>query len=272
MTNSNYTRDILKNFSRTQLHKICDKLYIARRRSKEDCIVDILAKQPQLIAQAQLNAHIEAQSETVAPEQQRMENNRQGYQDAVAGLSMRSNDHCYRMGYERGLRDVSPMPEEDTSSKAIAFDKIGSTIYGGVWEAFVNGTLIRIVAVQGGYRTNLTGDAVLVDFGAAVKESLLALARYRSNLDKFFPHEIQELLGMKFVFDEEEQTVFGEFEYRSIEFSVIQDREESEWRVVRKWGEDFVLVFSDSPSNFTELFPPAAPRRPEGRRWEEWRE
>ncbi|MCC5636355.1 hypothetical protein LC593_10885 [Nostoc sp. CHAB 5844] len=76
-----------------------------------------------------------------------------------------------------------------------------------------------------------------------------AIAQYRSNLDKFVSHELQTALGIKF--DEEEKTVFGDFEYRGIEFSVIQDRE-NEWRLVRKVERNFVFVLSDSPSNFAE--------------------
>lgn len=49
MTHPNYTRDLLENFSRTQLHEVCDAIMIARRRSKEDCIVGILAAQPQRV-------------------------------------------------------------------------------------------------------------------------------------------------------------------------------------------------------------------------------
>ncbi|MBD2437398.1 hypothetical protein [Nostoc sp. FACHB-110] len=187
-----YTRDILKNFSRTQLHEICDKLCIAHRRSNEDCINDILAKQPHLVAQVQplaqqeLEQYIEAQAEAIAPEQQRMKNNCQGYQDAIAGLGMQSSDPCYRLGCERGLRDVSPTPKEDTGSQAIVFEKVGSTVHGGLWEANVNGTVVRIAAVNNGYKTNLTGDILLVDFGIAVKESLLAVARLAPKEDPSF--------------------------------------------------------------------------------------
>ncbi|MBW4675908.1 MAG: hypothetical protein KME52_18375 [Desmonostoc geniculatum HA4340-LM1] len=54
MTHPNYTHDLLKNFSRSELHEICDRLSIPRRRSKTDCIADILANQPQLQAAADL--------------------------------------------------------------------------------------------------------------------------------------------------------------------------------------------------------------------------
>lgn len=177
MTHPIYTRENLENFSRGQLHEICDHLSIPRRRTLKDCITDILAAQPQVIAQAELEQHIEAQADEIAPEQQRLEMSQKGYRDAVEGLISQSNDPCYRVGYERGIRDITPSKKEDLGSEAIAFDKIGSTIYGGVWEAIVNDVKIRIVSVAGGYKTNLTGDAMLVDFGIAIKESLLGVAR-----------------------------------------------------------------------------------------------
>lgn len=273
MTHPNYTRDLLKNSSRGELHEICTLLSIPRRRSIQDCIADILAAQPQpvveksiakpqdpnfeanyekaiaagfefrytekgwkglnngmryvatlgryavwdatisttaslaagylgsplhqrhlreaaavvdeqTVAQAEFVAHIEEQADVIAPEQQRLEMNQKGYRDAVEGLASQSNDPCYRVGYERGVRDVSPVPVKDLGSEAIAFDKIGSTIYGGVWEAIVNDVKIRIVSVAGGYKTNLTGDAMLVDFGIAIKESLLAVARIQAQPEK----------------------------------------------------------------------------------------
>jgi hypothetical protein len=177
MTHPIYTRENLENFSRTQLHEVCDRLSIPRRRTLKDCITDILAAQPQVIAQAELEQYIEAQADEIAPEQQRLEMNALGYRDAVEGLASQSNDPCYRVGYDRGIRDITPSKKEDLGSEAIAFDKIGSTIYGGVWEAIVNDVKIRIVSVAGGYKTNLTGDAMLVDFGIAIKESLVAVAR-----------------------------------------------------------------------------------------------
>ncbi|MFN6572335.1 hypothetical protein [Dendronalium sp. ChiSLP03b] len=167
-----YSKEQLEKFCRKELHEICDALVIPRRRSCSDCITDILEAQPQKVTQAELEAHIEKQAQAIAP----LEMNQRGYQDAAAGLKMQSSDPCYRMGYDRGLRDVSPITE-DSGSSAIAFDKVDTTIHGGLWEANVNGTLVRIAGVQGGYKTNLTGDAVLVDFGIAVKESLLAVAR-----------------------------------------------------------------------------------------------
>lgn len=263
-----YSKQQLEKLSIKELRLVCDAKAIARRRSKEDCITDILAAQPQpvvhkavekpqdpnfeanyekaiaagftfqytekgwkglndgmrhvatlgryavwdvnlsttaslaagylgsplhqrhlreaaavvdeqAVAQSELETHIEEQAEEIAP----LEINQQGYQDAVSGLEMQSTNHCYRMGYERGIRDVSPMPR-DSGSEAIVFDKIGSTIYGGVWEAIVNDVKIRIVSVNGGYKTNLTGDALLIDFGIAVKESLLAVARLQAQPEK----------------------------------------------------------------------------------------
>ncbi|MFK0735172.1 MAG: hypothetical protein ACFKPT_02420 [Gloeotrichia echinulata GP01] len=179
MVQQQYSPEQLEKFSISELRAVCDRLSIPRRRTLKDCITDILAAQPQLLAQAELEQHIEEQAEAVAP----LEMNQQGYQDAVSGLEMQSTDHRYRMGFERGIRDVSPMPKE-SGSEAIVFDKIGSTIYGGVWEAVVNGVRIRIVSVNGGYKTNLTSDALLIDFGIAVKESLLAVSRLQTQEEK----------------------------------------------------------------------------------------
>jgi hypothetical protein len=179
-----YSKEQLEKFSISELRGQCDRLSIPRRRSKAECIADILATQPQLIAQAELEQHIEDQAEEIAPEQQRLEMNQKGYRDAVEGLISQSSDPCYQVGYERGIRDITPNKKEDLGSQAIAFDKIGSTIYGGVWEAIVNDVKIRIVSIAGGYKTNLTGDAMLVDFGIAIKESLLAVARLQAQPEK----------------------------------------------------------------------------------------
>lgn len=54
MTQPIHTRENLENFSRGQLHELCDRLTIPRRRSKENCITDILAAQPQVVAQAKI--------------------------------------------------------------------------------------------------------------------------------------------------------------------------------------------------------------------------
>ncbi|MEH1788840.1 MAG: hypothetical protein V7L23_25490 [Nostoc sp.] len=178
------SKEQLEKFSMNELKAECDKLSIPRRRRKEDCITDILAAQPQIIAQTELEAHIEKQADEIAPDLQRLEINQKGYRDAVEGLASQSTDPCYQVGYERGIRDITKAKKEDLESEAmpvpdeaIAFEKIGSTIYGGVWEAIVNDVKIRIVSVAGGYKTNLTGDAMLVDFGIAIKESLVAVAR-----------------------------------------------------------------------------------------------
>lgn len=109
----------------------------------------------------------------------RLENNRQGYKDAIAGLAMQSNDPCYRVGYDRGIRDTRPQTE-DTSSDAIVFEEIGQNIYSKIWQATVNNIEIRIIPVNGGYKSNLTGDRLLIDFGIAVKETLLAVAELQT--------------------------------------------------------------------------------------------
>ncbi|MEH1790345.1 MAG: hypothetical protein V7L23_33475 [Nostoc sp.] len=167
------SKEQLEKFSMNELKAECDKLSIPRRRRKEDCITDILAAQPQIIAQTELEAHIEKQADEIAPDLQRLEINQKGYRDAVEGLASQSTDPCYQVGYERGIRDITKAKKEDLGNEVIAFDKVAD----GRWEANVNGVLIRIAAVAGSYKTNLTGDAMLVDFGIAIKESLLAVAR-----------------------------------------------------------------------------------------------
>ncbi|WP_445634618.1 hypothetical protein NSTC745_06440 [Nostoc sp. DSM 114161] len=186
-----YSKEQLEKFSRNQLWEICDSKGITRRRSCSDCINDILKAQQQLqkalapsdeqaVAQTELEAHIKAQAEEIALENQRLAMNQKGYQDAVAGLEMQSGDPCYRMGFERGFRDISPIPADDSSSQAIVFEKVAN----GRWQANVNGVLARIASVKDGYKTNLTGDMVLVDFGIAIKESLLAVARLQTQPEK----------------------------------------------------------------------------------------
>ncbi|QKQ75558.1 hypothetical protein [Nostoc sp. TCL240-02] len=177
MTQPIHTREQLEKFSISELRAKCDRLSISRRRSKEDCITDILAAQPQVIAQAEFVAHVEAQANEIAPDLQRMENNRQGYQDATNRLEMQSNDPCYRSGYDRGLRDVSPLPQEAPESVAITYEKIGQTIRGGVWEAIVDDIQILIIGVSGGYKSNLTGVRLIEEFGAMIKETLVAVAK-----------------------------------------------------------------------------------------------
>ncbi|MEH1777060.1 hypothetical protein [Nostoc sp.] len=223
-----YSRQQLEKLSINELRKVCDAKGVLRRRSREDCIVDILAAQSQLkaqfknvtsanwicilrfyitcrtlklesaaqaaarylrqsaravdeqaVAQTELEVFIEEQADVVAPEQQRLEMNQQGYRDAVEGLVSQSADSCYRVGYERGIRDITPTTE-DLGSEALAFDKVAD----GRWQATVNGVLVRIAAVGDGYKTNLTDDAVLVDFGIAIKESLLGVARLQAKPEK----------------------------------------------------------------------------------------
>jgi hypothetical protein len=117
---------------------------------------------------------------TQLQDQQHLHFNQQGYRDATALLPMQSKDPCYRMGYDRGLRDASPIPE-DASDNEIVFEQIDNS---GKWQATVDGVEIRIGKVIGGYKTNLTGNTVLIDFGIAIKESLLAVARLASSLEE----------------------------------------------------------------------------------------
>ena len=63
-----YSEAQLKELSISQLKSICDQLSIGRKRSKADCITAILSAQPQLIAQAELEVHVEEQAAEVAPQ------------------------------------------------------------------------------------------------------------------------------------------------------------------------------------------------------------
>lgn len=63
-----YTQSALEKFSIIELRAVCRRLSIPARRSKTDCISDILAAQPQLVAQAELEAHVEEQAQEIAPQ------------------------------------------------------------------------------------------------------------------------------------------------------------------------------------------------------------
>jgi hypothetical protein len=63
-----YSEATLKLFSISQLRDICRQLSISPRRSKADCVADILSAQPQLVAQAELEVHVEEKSAEVAPQ------------------------------------------------------------------------------------------------------------------------------------------------------------------------------------------------------------
>lgn len=63
-----YSESQLKELSISQLRDICHQLSIPTRRSKADCVADILSAQPQLIAQAELEVHVEEQADEVAPQ------------------------------------------------------------------------------------------------------------------------------------------------------------------------------------------------------------
>ncbi|QLE47906.1 hypothetical protein FD724_07110 [Nostoc sp. C057] len=194
MTHSIYTLQQLQELKLAEVKAIANQLGIAPegdKRNKDIWVNAIIKHQKsqvkklsggirqideQDVAQAEFVAHIEEQADVIAPDLQRMENNHQGYQDAINGLKMQSNDPCYRSGYDRGLRDASPMPKQ-SDSEAIAFEKIGQTIRGGVWESVVDGIQILIIGVSGGYKSNLTGVRLIEDFGSMIKETLVAVAK-----------------------------------------------------------------------------------------------
>ena len=57
-----YSEAQLKELSISELRDVCRQLSIPSRRSKADCVDDILAAQPQLIAQAELEVHVKEQA------------------------------------------------------------------------------------------------------------------------------------------------------------------------------------------------------------------
>ncbi|PHJ59557.1 hypothetical protein VF14_08745 [Nostoc linckia z18] len=57
--------------------------------------------------------------------------------------------------------------------EAIAFEKVAD----GVCQGTVNGVRVKITAVQGGYKTNLTEDVVFADYDTAIMQSLVAVAK-----------------------------------------------------------------------------------------------
>lgn len=181
MTHPNYSREQLQSKKLWELKAIASQLGVEAqdKRKLESWINAIVEAQPQLIAQAELNIYIDQQAQDIA----RLENNQQGYKDAVAGIPEQSNDPCYRVGYDRGLRDVTPQIQ-NVSSQIIEFEEIGENIYGKIWKAVVNGVEIRIIPVNGGYNSNLTGDQLLISFGIAVNETLLAVAEIQAQETK----------------------------------------------------------------------------------------
>ncbi|WP_375491193.1 hypothetical protein [uncultured Nostoc sp.] len=110
MTHPIYTRDLLENFSRTQLHELCDAIMIAHRRSKEDCIVGILNAQPQLQASAALH-----QVEEVDPQIQdyidQLNDLSYGFEDGKGDFINYAKGHHY---YADGDLWLSQEPETKT--------------------------------------------------------------------------------------------------------------------------------------------------------------
>lgn len=166
----------IARYQKSQVEKLSGRQSLHLGKPQDRAASEFRQIDEQDIAQTEFVAHIVAQADVIAPDLQRMENNRQGYQDATSGLKMQSQDPCYRSGYDRGLRDASSMPKQ-SESEVITFDKIGQTIRGGVWEAVADGIQILIIGVSGGYKSNLTGVRLIEDFGLMIKETLIAVAK-----------------------------------------------------------------------------------------------
>ncbi|MBN3875279.1 hypothetical protein [Nostoc sp. JL23] len=199
MTHPIYTRDLLKNFSRSELHEVCDRLSLPHRRSIKDCINDILAAQPQLVAQAELEVEQPANLPQVNDTH------------FIGGFLLRcaqvNGDYAVvwdvhdeknvvmgevRMGWntfwthsmslntfatpQEAVVDLRQAVEAFViEDEAVAFEKVAD----GRWEAMVNGVLVCVAAVKDGYKTSMTEDAVLTDYDTAIVESLLAVARHQ---------------------------------------------------------------------------------------------
>lgn len=182
---------------------------IARRRSKEDCIADILAKQPQLQAVAtNLQVAEESTVDDCHNDQQPANLPTVGDTHFVGGFLLRCaqvnsqyavawdvlDDRDVVMGEVRMgwdcfwthtmSLDTFATPQEAVvdlrqslfalvkEDEAVAFEKIAD----GRWEAMVNGVLVRITLEGSGYKCNLV-DTVFADYELAVIGSLVAVAR-----------------------------------------------------------------------------------------------
>ncbi|BBD69563.1 hypothetical protein NIES4072_31030 [Nostoc commune NIES-4072] len=196
MTHPIYTRDLLKNFSRGELYEICDRLSIPHRRSKEDCITDILAAQPQVVAQAELeveqpanlpqvndthfiggfllrcaqvNSEYAVVWDVLDAHNTVMGEARMGW-DCFWTHSMSLDTFATPQEAVVDLRQsLQAFAQED---EAVAFEKVAN----GKWEAMVNGVLVRITLEGSEYKSNLT-DTVFADYDLAVVGSLVAAAR-----------------------------------------------------------------------------------------------
>jgi hypothetical protein len=205
MTQPICSREQLEKFSISELRVECDAKGIARRRSKEDCIADILAAQPQLIA------HVEEQTDDYLShddEQQPTNLPAVGDTHFIGGFLLRcaqvNSEYAVvwdvldeknvvmgeiRMGWDcfwshTMSLDTFATPQEAVvdlrqsleglvkEDEIIAFEKVAD----GRWEAMVNGVLVRITLEGGVYKCNLA-DTVFTDYELAVKKSLLAVER-----------------------------------------------------------------------------------------------
>jgi hypothetical protein len=201
-----HSREQLEKFSILELRAECDKLSIPRRRSRENCINDILATQPQLVAE--LESEQQTDDYLFHDDQQPANLPVVGDTHFIGGFLLRcaqvNSEYAVvwdvldeknvvmgeiRMGWDCNWchtmsldtfatpqeavvdlrRSLSALVEED---EAVAFDKVAD----GRWQSNVNGVLVRITLEGSGYKCNLV-DTVFADYELAIKESLLAVAR-----------------------------------------------------------------------------------------------
>ncbi|WP_334703739.1 hypothetical protein [Nostoc sp.] len=198
-----HSKEQLEKFSISKLWAECDKLSIPRRRSKTDCINDILNAQPQLITQAkleveqpanlpqvddthfiggfllrcaQVNSEYAVVWDVLDEKNSVMGEIRMGW-DCFWTHSLSLNTFATPQETVVDLRQaIEAFVIED---EAITFEKIADDR----WEAMVNGVLVCVASVDDGYKTSMTDDTVLADYDTAIKESLLAVARLQPSVE-----------------------------------------------------------------------------------------
>lgn len=214
MTHPIYTRTELVNLSISELRAICTSLSIPRRRSKEDCISDILAAQPQVVAQAELGI-VEEETDDYLFHNEQPANLPQvndthlignfllrcievGSVDYVTVWNVSTDgkiDGEIKMDWHCFWHNSTSLATFATPQEAVIdlYDSLQKLLkeqqqqeeepitFEKValdrWEETVNGVRVTITAFLSGYKTNITDDAVFDDFAVAIKQSLVAVAR-----------------------------------------------------------------------------------------------
>ncbi|MEH1902494.1 MAG: hypothetical protein V7L04_14015 [Nostoc sp.] len=97
------------------------------------------------------------------------------------------------------------LKKQQQDDELITFEKVGD----GIWEETVNGVNVRITAVLGGYKTNVTDDVVLTNFAVAIKQSLVAVTKIQEKqllerIERANTIEVLEQNGDEFVVENSE--------------------------------------------------------------------